>query len=125
MKLALARLPRSVLVIGKRALEAKAVALQLQEIAHERIMMSLELAHGVLVRIPAYRHVQEHITGHIVRWAVQFSADPPFNGLATAPFAAHRRAHNGRGVGRFRVRALGCSSGSNSFVHESLDKPGC
>ena len=67
MRLALAHLPRSVVVIGKRALEAKAAALQLQEIAHERIMMSFELAHGVLVHIPAYRHVQEHIMGHIVR----------------------------------------------------------
>ena len=47
--------------------EAKVAALQLQEIAHERIMMSFELAHVVLVRIPAYRHVQQHIMGHIVR----------------------------------------------------------
>ena len=44
--------------------------LQLQELAHERIMMVLELSHKLLVRIPAYRHVQENVLGRIIRCGV-------------------------------------------------------
>jgi hypothetical protein len=46
------------------------ILLQLQELAHERIMMVLELSHKLLVRIPAYRHVQENVLGRIIRCGV-------------------------------------------------------
>ena len=46
------------------------ILLQLQELAHERIMMVLELSHKLLVRIPAYRHVQENVLGHLIRCGV-------------------------------------------------------
>ena len=46
---------------------ASHILLQLQELAHERIMIVLEVAHKLLVRIPVYRHVQEDILGRLIR----------------------------------------------------------
>jgi hypothetical protein len=53
-----------------RPQSANHILLQLQELAHERIMMVLELSHKLLVRIPAYRHVQENVLGRIIRCGV-------------------------------------------------------
>jgi hypothetical protein len=47
-------------------LVASLVVLQLQELAHERIMVGLELANELLVRISAYRHVQEKLMGCLI-----------------------------------------------------------
>ena len=61
------RSPYREAVFEPERLVASLVVLQLQELAHERIMVGLELADKLLVRISAYRHVQEKVMGRLIK----------------------------------------------------------